>query len=80
MGRFNPNSLTKEQLDKAVRTGRISDYYLGENTCIKEIATKDGGYILKLIEYAPNTQKKHIQMDFIYNSNGTLIDQRLHKF
>lgn len=80
MARFDPNSLTKEQLDRAVRSGKLSDYYLEDNTLIKEIATTSGGYVLKLIEYSPDMSKEHIQMDFIYDSEGNLIDKRMHKF
>ncbi len=80
MGEFNPNSLTKEQLDRAVREGRLSDYYLDNNTLVKEIEMQNGGYILKLVEKVPGSSKDHIQMDFIYDSNGRLVDKRLHKF
>ncbi len=80
MGKFDPRSLTKEQLDEAVRRGQISDYYLDDNTFIKEISTSSGGYVLKLVERSVETGKDHIQMDFIYDSEGNLIDKRLHKF
>lgn len=79
MGNFNPTSLSKEQLESAVKSGRLSGYYQDNNTLIKEISRKDGGYILKLIELVPGTSKQHIQMDFIYDANGKLIDKRLHK-
>lgn len=80
MAKFNPNSLTKEQLDRAVQSGKLSDYYFEDNTLIKEIATSNGGYVLKLIEFSPSTGKEHVQMDFVYDSDGKLIDSRLHKF
>ena len=80
MGKFDPRSLTKEQLDRAVREGRLADYYLDDSTLIKEVSTKDGGYILKMVEFVPGTKKEHIQMDFIYDSDGKLIDKRLHNY
>ena len=80
MAKFDPNSLTKEQLDRAVRSGKLSDYYFENNTLIKEIATSNGGYVLKLIEFSHSAGKKHVQMDFIYNSDGILIDKRIHNF
>ena len=80
MGKFDPRSLTKEQLDRAVREGRLADYYLDDSTLIKEVSTKDGGYILKMVEFVPDTRKEHIQMDFIYDSDGKLIDKRLHNY
>ncbi len=80
MGKFDPRSLTKEQLDRAVREGRLADYYLDDKTLIKEISMKDGGYILKMVEYVPGADKQHIEMDFIYDANGRLIDKRLHNF
>lgn len=80
MSQFDPRTVTKEQLDEAVRTGRISDYYKDDTTLIKEISRENGGYVLKLIEYVPGTRKEHIQMDFIYDADGRLIDKALHKF
>lgn len=79
MARFDPTSLTREQLDDAVRTGRLNDYYLDDTTLIKEVATRSGGYVLKLIERVDNG-KGHIQMDFIYDRNGRLIDKALHRY
>lgn len=79
MARFNPASLTREQLDEAVRTGRLNDYYLDDNTLIKEVATRGGGYVLKLLERADNG-KEHIQMDFVFDANGYLVDKVLHRY
>lgn len=79
MARFDPTSLTCEQLDNAVRTGRLNGYHLDDTTLIKEVATKNGGYVLKLIEHVGN-DKEHIQMDFVYDSNGCLIDKSLHRY
>ena len=80
MGKFDPSSLSKEQLDEAVRSGRLSDYYFDDDTLIKEISTSSGGYVLKLIVRSSSAEKDHVQMDFIYDSDGRLVDQRLHKF
>ncbi len=80
MGKFDPRSLSKEQLDRAVRDGRLSSYYLDDNTLVKEIARKNGGYVLKLIEYVPGGSKEHIQMDFIYDADGNLVDKSLHRY
>ena len=78
MSKFDPRSLSKETLDKAVRDGRLADYYLDDNTLVKEISTNSGGYVLKLIEYVDSTKKKHIQMDFVYDSTGKLINSSVH--
>ena len=78
MGTFNPNSLTKEQLDKAVRSGKIDGYYFDGDTLIKEISTTGGGYVLKLIVNVDN-QKEHAQADYYYDSNGNFIRHEIHK-
>ena len=80
MGKFDPRSLDKATLDRAVRDGTLSSYYLDGNTLVKEIAMRNGGYVLKLIEYLPGTKKEHAQADYIYDSNGKLIDHKIHNF
>lgn len=78
MGDFNPNDLTKEILDSAVRTGRISDYYLGDNCLIKEVSLSNGGYKLSLIQYTESSPKKHVMCDYIYDRTGKLMEYRIH--
>ncbi len=80
MGKFDPRSLSKNELEKAVNSGRLSSYYIDSNTIIKEISRKNGGYVLKLIERVSGSAKDHIQMDFVYDSEGRLVDKHLHKF
>lgn len=79
MGKFDPRSLTREVLDEAVRTGRLSSYYLNDGCLIKEIKRADGGYKLSLIEYVDNTKKQHVMCDYIYDETGRLVDYRIHK-
>lgn len=79
MGSFDPRTITVEQLEKGVKGGKYTDFYKDESSIITEISRNGGGYVLKLVEYVPNTNKMHVQMDFIYDSKGNLIDKRLHK-
>lgn len=78
MGKFNPRSLTREVLDEAVRTGRLSSYYLTDECLIKEIKRSNGGYKLSIIEYTDTSSKQHVMCDYIYDENGILIDHRIH--
>lgn len=78
MGKFNPTSLTKEVLDKAVSIGKLSDYYIDGDTLVKEIARKDGGYVLKMIVNA-NNAKEHVMATYVYDNNGRLIDTHIHR-
>lgn len=79
MGKFDPRSLTKEVLDKAVKSGSISDYYLGDNCLIKEVSLKNGGYKLSLIEYVDSSKKKHVMCDYIFDSSGRFVEYKIHK-